>query len=88
MAEFAYNNAKNASTGYTLFKLNCGFHLWAFYEEDVNPRSQLKLTNELATEFRELMAVYKKNLQHAQEFQKRYHNKHTKFKTHVLGNKV
>ena len=26
MAEFAYNNAKNASTGYTPFKLNCGYH--------------------------------------------------------------
>ena len=26
MAEFAYNNAKNASTGYTPFKLNYGFH--------------------------------------------------------------
>ena len=23
MAEFAYNNAKNASTGYTPFELNC-----------------------------------------------------------------
>ena len=26
MAEFAYNNAKNASTGHTPFELNCGFH--------------------------------------------------------------
>ena len=26
MAEFAYNNAKNASTGFTPFKLNCGYH--------------------------------------------------------------
>ena len=27
MAEFAYNNAKNASTGYTPFKLNYNYHL-------------------------------------------------------------
>ena len=27
MAEFAYNNAKNASTGHILFKLNCEYHL-------------------------------------------------------------
>ena len=27
MAEFAYNNAKNSSTGHTLFELNCGYHL-------------------------------------------------------------
>ena len=26
MAEFAYNNAKNASTGPTPFELNCGYH--------------------------------------------------------------
>ena len=26
IAEFAYNNAKNANTGHTLFKLNCGYH--------------------------------------------------------------
>ena len=26
MAEFAYKNEKNASTGHTPFKLNCGFH--------------------------------------------------------------
>ena len=27
MAEFAYINAKNASTGHTPFELNCGYHL-------------------------------------------------------------
>ena len=26
MAEFAYNNAKNVSTGHMLFKLNYGYH--------------------------------------------------------------
>ena len=26
MAEFAYNNAKNASTGFTSFELNCEYH--------------------------------------------------------------
>ena len=27
MAEFTYNNSKNASTGHTPFELNCGYHL-------------------------------------------------------------
>ena len=27
IAEFVYNNAKNASTNHMPFKLNCGFHL-------------------------------------------------------------
>ncbi len=70
MAEFAYNYAKNASTGHTPFELNCGYYLRASYEEDVDPRSKSKSTDELATELRELMTVYRKNLQHTQELQK------------------
>ena len=50
MTEFAYNNAKNASTGYTPFKLNCGFHPRVTYKEDVDPRSKSKTADKLATE--------------------------------------
>ena len=39
MAEFTYNNARNASTSYTPFELNYGYHLWVLYKEDVDPRS-------------------------------------------------
>ena len=39
MAEFAYNNIKNASTGHTPFELNCSYHLRILYEEDVDSRS-------------------------------------------------
>ena len=39
MAEFAYNNAKNASTGYTPFELNCGYHPCVSYEKDIDLRS-------------------------------------------------
>ncbi len=62
MAEFAYNNAKNANTGHIPFKLNCGFHPRAFYTEDVDLRSQSKSVDELVTEFRELIAVCRVNL--------------------------
>ncbi len=65
MAELAYNHAKNASTDYTPFELNCDYHPQASYEEDVDPCSQLKSADELATELKELMAVCRKNLQHA-----------------------
>ncbi len=40
MAKFAYNYVKNASTGYTLFELNSGYHPRASYEKDVNLCSQ------------------------------------------------
>ncbi len=39
IAEFAYNNTKNASTRHTLFELNCGYHPRIFFEKDVDPRS-------------------------------------------------
>ncbi len=38
MAEFAYNNAKNASTGHIPFELYYKFHSWASYKEDFDPR--------------------------------------------------
>ena len=67
MAEFAYNNAKNASTGHTPFELNCSYHPWMSYKEEVNPHSKLKSTDELSVELRELMIVCQKNLHYAQE---------------------
>ena len=62
ITEFTYNNPKNASTGHTLSKLNCGFHPQVSYKEDINPRSQSKSVDELTTEFKKLMIVCKKNL--------------------------
>ncbi len=88
MAEFAYNKVKNASTGHTSFELNCGFHPQAFYKEDVDLHSQSKSGDELATELRELIAVCRENLQHAQELQKRYHDKHAKPISYAPGEKV
>ncbi len=48
MAEFAYNNAKNASTGHTSFELNCGYHPKVSFEEDVDPHSKSCSANKLA----------------------------------------
>ncbi len=67
MAEFTYNNAKNASTDHTLFQLNCGYHPRVSFEEDVDPRSRSHSANELTKELRELMEVCCQNLFHAQE---------------------
>ena len=57
MAEFAYNNAKNASTGHTPFELNCGYHPRVSYKEDLDPCSKSKTAEELSPELRNLMAV-------------------------------
>ena len=88
MAEFAYNNAKNASTGHTPFELNCGFHPRMSYEEDVDPRSQSKSADELSAELRELMIVCQENLHYAQELQKQAHDKGVKPRSYAPGEKV
>ena len=87
MAKFAYNNAKNPSIGYTPFELNFDIYPRVFYKKDVNPRFKTKTADQLATELHTLMSVYKVNLQHAQELQKRFHNKHIKPRNFVPGDK-
>ena len=67
MAEFAYNNSKNASTGQTPFELNCGYYFWMSYKEEVDFCSQSKSADKLAEELRELMIICCKNLHHAKE---------------------
>ena len=88
MAEFAYNNAKNASIGHIPFELNCGYHPRVSYEEDVDLRSPSKSAKELATELKELLTVCRENLQHAQDLQKRHHNKKVKLRSYGPDDKV
>ena len=70
MAKFVYNNAKNASTGYTPFELNCGYHPCISFKENIDPRFQSKTVKELSNKLRELMTVCWENLHHAYELQK------------------
>ena len=88
MAEFAYNNAKNASTGHTHFELNCGYHPRVSYKKDLDPRLKLKTVEELSSELQNLMAVCQQNLHYAQELQKRAHNKGVKPRSYAPGDKV
>ena len=88
MAEFAYNNSKNANTGHTLFELNCGYDPWMSYKEEVDPRSQSKSASKLSDELRELIVVCCENLHHAQELQKQAHNKGVKPRSYAPGKKV
>ena len=88
MAEFTYNNAKNASTGHTPFELNCGYHPRVSYEEDVDLRSQSQSAEELATKLKKLLIVCRKNLQHVQDFQKRHNDKNVKLRSYAPGDNV
>ena len=88
MVKFAYNNAKNASTGHTPFELNYGYHPRMLYEEDVDPHSQSKLADKLLVELRELMIICQENLHYTQELQKRAHDKRVKPRIYAPGEKV
>ena len=88
IVEFAYNNAKNASDGYTLFELNYGYHPRVYFKEDVDLQSRSRSANKLAEELRKLMKVCCQNLLHAQELQKRAHNKGVKSRSYAPSEKV
>ncbi len=88
MAEFAYNNAKNASTGYTLFELNCSYYPKIFFEEDVDSRLRPCSANKLVKGLRELMEVFYQNFLHAQVLQKKAHNKRVKSRSYTPVEKV
>lgn len=62
ITEVAYNNAKNASTGYTPFEFNCGYHPRVSFEEDTNPRFRSKTAKDLASELKDLMTICQENL--------------------------
>lgn len=88
MAEFAYNNAKNASTDHIPFELNYGYFSRVFYEENINPYSKLKAANKLLTKFQKLIIVYKKNIYYIQKLQKQVYEKAVKPRSYTLSNKV
>ena len=88
MAEFVYNNPKNASMGHTSFELNSGYHPRVSFEDKCNARSRSSSTKRLAIELRELLNVSRQNLLHAQDFQKRAHDKGQKPQSYVPDEKV
>ena len=88
MVEFAYNNAKNASTGYTPFELNCGYHSQISYKKNVDLYSQSKSADKLSAELKELMIVCQENLHYAQKLQKRAHDKRVKPQSYSPSEKV
>ena len=88
MAKFAYNNDKNASTGYTTFELNYGYHPWMLYKEEVDLRSNSKPADKLSAELRELIIVCQIKLYYTQEVPKRAHDKGVKPRNYTSDEKI
>ena len=70
MAKFAYNNAKNATTGYMSFELNCSNHVCVLFKEDINPCFWLKIIDKLLLKLQKQMTIYQKNLHYVKKLQK------------------
>ena len=81
MTEFAYNNAKNASTSDMLFKLNYKYHPYVFYKKNFDLHSKSKTTKELSSKLWDLIRACQQNLHHAQKLQKQAYNKSIKPQT-------
>lgn len=61
MTKFPYNNTKNANTGYISLELNFDYHFCVSYKKNINLYSKSKLTNDLASKLKKLMAMYQAN---------------------------
>lgn len=88
MAEFAYKNAKNASTDNTLFELNCDYNPYTSYEKDIDTRFQSQSLDKLAKKLQNIMTICKENLYHVQELKKCSYKKHAKSTSYAPGDKI
>ena len=75
MTEFAYNNAKNASTGHISFELNYGYHPRVFYKKNLDLCLKSKTVEKLSSKLWNFIAICQQNFYHAQKLQKQAHDK-------------
>ena len=75
MAKFAYNNAKNVSTGHMPFEFNYGFYPQVSFKDNVNLCFRSCFANKLAKELRKLIDICQQNLFHAQKLEKKANDK-------------
>ena len=87
MAEFAYNNSKNASMSHTPFMLNCGYHTYVFFKNECDVYSRSFSAERLAIELKKLINVYRQNLLYIQDLQKQVYDKRVKPWSYAPGEK-
>lgn len=64
MTKFVYNNIENIGTNHTFFKLNCGYHPYISFKDEMNPYSKFCSADKLAKKVRNRIFIYQQNLLH------------------------
>lgn len=85
---FAYNNTKNATTSYTLFEFNFGYHSCILFEKKIDLCSRSKFVNKLLSELQKFMIICRKNFLYTQKLKKQAYDKDIKFKNYTSNNKA
>lgn len=88
VAEFAYNNARNSTTGISPFEANLGYSPRMSWDEDVDPKSRSRAAVDNAKHLATLMGVCKEAILAAQETQATYANRHRKSREYSVGDYV
>ena len=73
---------------YIPVKLNYKYYPRVYYKKNIDPCSRCKVADELIEKLRNLIAIYRKNLQYAQKLQKRVYDKRTKPRSYAFSRKV
>jgi hypothetical protein len=85
-AEFAYNNLKQVSTGYSPFELDCGQH--PNTPMSMTTTSEVPAANEFLQHWTSMIEIAKDSLREAQERQVKYANEHRRHLTFEVGDQV
>ena len=85
-AEFAYNNSKQASTGFTPFELDCGQHLNT--PITMTKEFEIPVTNDFLKHWTSMIDLAKDSLREAQERQEKYANEHRRHIIFQVGDQV
>src|SRR3954467_3371099 len=87
-AEFAYNNAKQASTGFTPFELDCGQHPNTLISLATRKPTQVAAADDFVTHWDMILKTAKDVLMEAQDRQAKYANQHRRHLTFKEGDQV
>jgi Chromo (CHRromatin Organisation MOdifier) domain len=85
-AEFAYNNSKQASTGFTPFELDCGQH--PNTPITMTKESEVPAANDFLKHWTSMIDLAKDSLREAQERQEKYANEHRHHIIFQVGDQV